>query len=129
MHFMWLLFFCLIKFTYSLRASTVSLCAVYVYMYTLSWVCVCADLYIYHIALFLTFLKTIKTLSCWYSLVALAEYSQMTTHVPGFESFFSCCFLHHFVLAKLATSSVRVKGKKACLDFLNNQPPVFIKHS
>ena len=31
----------------------------------------------------------------------------MSTHVPGFQPLFS--FLHHFVLAKLATSSIRVK--------------------
>ena len=30
----------------------------------------------------------------------------MSTHVPGFKSFSGC--LHHFVLAKLATSSIRV---------------------
>ena len=30
----------------------------------------------------------------------------MSTHVPGFQSFFK--FLHHFVLAKVATSSIRV---------------------
>ena len=39
--------------------------------------------------------------------MALVEYSQMSTHVPGFQSFFR--FLHHFVLAKSASSSVRVK--------------------
>ena len=38
---------------------------------------------------------------------ALAEYSQISTHLPGFQSFFS--FLHHFVSTKIATSSVRVK--------------------
>ena len=38
--------------------------------------------------------------------VALAEDSQMSTHVPGFQSFFR--FLHHFLLAKLATASIRV---------------------
>ena len=32
----------------------------------------------------------------------------MSTHVPGFQSFFMF-FFHHFVKAKLATSSVRVK--------------------
>ena len=37
--------------------------------------------------------------------IALAEYSQMSTHMPGFHSFFM--FLDHFVLAKLATSSIR----------------------
>ena len=30
----------------------------------------------------------------------------MSTHVPGFQSFFFF-FFHHFVLAKLATSSIR----------------------
>ena len=38
--------------------------------------------------------------------IALAEYSQMSTHLPGFQSIFR--FLHHFVLAKLVTSSIRV---------------------
>ena len=32
----------------------------------------------------------------------------MSTHVPGFLIFFQF-FLHHFVLAKLATTSIRVK--------------------
>ena len=32
----------------------------------------------------------------------------MSTHVAGFQSFF-LGFLHHFVLAKLATSNIRVK--------------------
>ena len=31
----------------------------------------------------------------------------MSTHVPGFQDFFQD-FLHHFVLVKLATSSIRV---------------------
>ena len=35
----------------------------------------------------------------------LAEYSQMSTHLSGFQS-----FLYHFKLAKLATSSIRVNG-------------------
>ena len=38
--------------------------------------------------------------------IALAEYSQMSTHMPGFQVFFR--FLHHFVLAKEVTSSIRV---------------------
>ena len=33
----------------------------------------------------------------------------MSTHLPGFQSFLKS-FLHHFVLAKLATSSIRVKS-------------------
>ena len=39
--------------------------------------------------------------------VAFAKYSQMVDHVSGFQSFFSF-LLHHFVLAKLATSRIRV---------------------
>ena len=47
----------------------------------------------------------------------------MSTHIPGFQSFFS--FLPHFVWVKLATSSIRVKPfmpktlKKAKLCTLN----------
>ena len=37
---------------------------------------------------------------------ALAEYSQMSTHVPGFQSFFR--FFASIGLAKLTTSSIRV---------------------
>ena len=40
--------------------------------------------------------------------IALAEFSWMSTYLPGFRSFFPF-FLHHFVLAKLATGSIRVK--------------------
>ena len=40
--------------------------------------------------------------------MALTEYSQMSTHVPGFQSYSR--FLHHFVLAKLATSSIIIKS-------------------
>ena len=38
---------------------------------------------------------------------ALTEYSQMSTNLSRFESFFS--ILHHFAMVKLATSSIRVK--------------------
>ena len=38
---------------------------------------------------------------------ALAERSQMSTHLSWFQLFFG--FLHHFVVAKLVTSSLRVK--------------------
>ena len=41
--------------------------------------------------------------------IALAEYSKRSTHLPGFQSFFSF-FSNHFVLAKLATTSIRVKN-------------------
>ena len=33
----------------------------------------------------------------------------MSTHLPGFQSF--SAFSHHFVLAKLPTTSIRVKVK------------------
>ena len=39
--------------------------------------------------------------------MALAEYSQMNTHVPGFQSFSG-----FFVLAKLATSHIRANIPK-----------------
>ena len=39
--------------------------------------------------------------------IALIECSQMSTHLLGFQSFSR--FLHHFVLAKLVTSSIMVK--------------------
>ena len=38
--------------------------------------------------------------------LALAEYSQMSTHVPGFQSFLG--FQYHFVLDKSGTSSIRL---------------------
>ena len=38
--------------------------------------------------------------------ITLAEFSQMSAHLPAFQSFLS--FLHHFVMAKLATTSIRV---------------------
>ena len=41
----------------------------------------------------------------------------MSTHIPGFQSFSG--FLHHFVLAKLATSSMRVKDTGG--QFLSGQ--------
>ena len=39
----------------------------------------------------------------------------MSTHMTGFQ--FSFRFLHHFVLVKLATSSLRVKELKNCVFF------------
>ena len=41
------------------------------------------------------------------------SFSQMSTHLPRFQSFF-LDFLHDFVLAKLATSSIRVKQRINC---------------
>ena len=40
----------------------------------------------------------------------------MSAHMPGFLSFFS--FLHHFALAKLATSGIRVKKGSFTLPIL-----------
>ena len=40
--------------------------------------------------------------------IAFGEYYQMSTQVPGFQSFFSG-LLRHFVFAKLASSSIRIK--------------------
>ena len=54
-----------------------------------------------------TFFWTSKPCHVGIHWIALAEYSQMSTHTPGFQWFF--IFLHHFVLDKLALSSLRVK--------------------
>ena len=53
------------------------------------------------------FLKPSKPCHVGIHWIALDEYSQMSTHMPGFRS----CpfFLRHFELAKLATSSIKVK--------------------
>ena len=40
--------------------------------------------------------------------IALIAYSQISTHTPGFSGFFKD-FVHYFVLANLATFSIRVK--------------------
>ena len=45
--------------------------------------------------------------------IALAKYSRMSTHLPGLQSF--SWFLHHFVTAKLATSSIRYNRGKNIL--------------
>ena len=43
-------------------------------------------------------------------------YSQMSTHVPGVQSFFR--FFASFILAKLATSSIRVNDKSLQSHFM-----------
>ena len=40
--------------------------------------------------------------------IALAEYSQMSTHVPGFQSFFR--FFASFCVGQIATCSIRVNS-------------------
>ena len=52
------------------------------------------------------FCKTSKPCHVGTQWIALAEHSQMSTHMPGFQSSYS--FLHNYVLAKSATSSIRV---------------------
>ena len=62
------------------------------------------------------FWKTSKPCCVGIHSIALAEYSQISTHVPGLQSLFRV--LRHFVLAKLATSvtsSIRVKNLEFCL--------------
>ena len=39
----------------------------------------------------------------------LSDCSQMSTHLPGLQSYFR--IFHHFVLAKVATTSIRVTDK------------------
>ena len=51
------------------------------------------------------FWKTFKPCHVGIHWKALTEFFQMSTHVPGFQSFFSG-FLHHFVIAKLASRSM-----------------------
>ena len=46
---------------------------------------------------------------------ALIEYYQMSTHVPGFQSFPALC--HHLMLTKLAASSIRVKTRLPNANF------------
>ena len=55
--------------------------------------------------------KTFKPCHVGIHRKGLPKYSQTNTHVPGFQSFL--VFLHHFILAKLATSSIRVKMSMA----------------
>ena len=58
---------------------------------------------------------------------ALAEYSQMITYVPGFQSF-SPAFLHHFVLAKLVTTSLMVNNDYK-VDFFQGIIFLLLMHS
>ena len=54
------------------------------------------------------FLKIIKTRTFWYWLNSSCWVLSNEYHVPGFLSFFGS-LSHHFVKAKLVTSSIRVK--------------------
>ena len=53
------------------------------------------------------FWKSSKPCHVGIHLKALAEYFQMSIHLPGFQSFSR--FLRNFVFVKLVTSSIRVK--------------------
>ena len=44
----------------------------------------------------------------------------MSTHLPGFQSYFIC--FHHFVLAKLATSSIRDKESSCNMSGIECNP-------
>ena len=46
--------------------------------------------------------------------IVLTENTQMSTQLPGFQPFFKG-FLDHFVLAKVATSLIRVKSSSLIL--------------
>ena len=50
----------------------------------------------------------------------------MSTHMPGFQTFFR--FLHHFVLVKLVASSIRVKFNilKVAMLILTQSPNFFL---
>ena len=52
-------------------------------------------------------LKTMPTLSCWYSLES-CHWVLSDEYPFARVSFFFHVFFHHFILAKLATSSIRV---------------------
>ena len=54
------------------------------------------------------FSKTIETLSCWYSLESSHRVLPYEYPFARVSVIFQV-FLHHFVLAKLASSSIRVK--------------------
>ena len=52
------------------------------------------------------FLKTMYTLSCWYSLDSSRwVLSDMSTHVPGIQSFFSVCFFASFCIGEIITTA------------------------
>ena len=65
-------------------------------------------------------LITIQPLSCWYSLES--SHGVLSDEYPYARvSVISQLFLHHFVLAKLATSSIGVKNAKndKILDYIS----------
>ena len=76
------------------------------------------------------FLKTIQTLSCWYSLDSSRW--ELSDEYPWARiSVVVHCFLHHFLLDKFATSSIRVKEniwrRNVKQNITNNTPSNFCK--
>ena len=65
------------------------------------------------------FRKTTKPCHVGIHSIALVEYSQMSTYMPWIQLIF-LGFLHHFVLTKLATSSIRVKSLE--MDYFSVMP-------
>ena len=62
--------------------------------------------------------------------IYIAGYSQMSTHVPGFQHYYHF-LLHHYVLAKVATSSIRVntgKAYSAVPHYENNSNYLHVTH-
>ena len=50
----------------------------------------------------------------------------MSTHLPEFQSFSRIFSFHHFVLAKLAPSSIRVKKCHLCSYLMGNNKGNFM---
>ena len=70
------------------------------------------------------FWKTSKPCHVGIHGTTFTEYSQMCTRVPKFQ-----LFLHHFVTAKLATSSIRVKPSNAEATFVRSTRTwIFLKN-
>ena len=51
----------------------------------------------------------------------------MSTHVPGFQSFFQSEFLHYFILAKLTTSCIRVKMRVMLMMMMRKEEAVLFQ--
>ena len=69
------------------------------------------------------FCKSSKPCDVGIHLIALTEYSPMSTHIPGFQSF--SAFLHHYVLPILATTSIQVITYPVC--FMNVEDGIVIQ--
>ena len=52
----------------------------------------------------------------------------MSTHLPGFRSFFFQLFSHYFVLIKLATSSIRVRFFSPLFQLRSDMKSLTLRH-